>query len=104
LKPTYEDGKFFVREGKKLYATPLFLSLLLVESSDIMFALDSVPAILAISRDPFIVYTSNIFAILGSQVPLLYRRCHLATLSLFTLWALFHLSFHWRENADLRVL
>jgi tellurite resistance protein TerC len=65
LKPAYEDGKFFVREGKKLYATPLFLSLLFVESSDIMFAIDSVPAILAISRDPFIVYTSNIFAILG---------------------------------------
>lgn len=65
LKPNYKDGKFFVREGKKLYATPLFLCLLLVESSDIMFAIDSVPAILAISRDPFIVYTSNIFAILG---------------------------------------
>jgi tellurite resistance protein TerC len=65
LKPTYEDGKFFVREGKKLYATPLFLSLLFVESSDIMFAIDSVPAILAISKDTFIVYTSNIFAILG---------------------------------------
>jgi tellurite resistance protein TerC len=65
LKPNYKDGKFFVREGKKLYATPLFLSLLFVESSDIMFAVDSVPAILAISRDPFIVYTSNIFAILG---------------------------------------
>ena len=65
LKPNYEDGKFFVREGKKLYATPLFLSLLFVESSDIMFAVDSVPAILAISKDPFIVYTSNIFAILG---------------------------------------
>jgi tellurite resistance protein TerC len=65
LKPTYEDGKFFVRKGKKLYATPLFLSLLFVESSDIMFAIDSVPAILAISKDPFIVYTSNIFAILG---------------------------------------
>ncbi|MCC6063649.1 MAG: TerC family protein [Thermocrinis sp.] len=65
LKPIYEDGKFFVREGKKLYATPLFLSLLFVESSDIMFAIDSVPAILAISKDPFVVYTSNIFAILG---------------------------------------
>ena len=65
LKPNYKDGKFFVREGKKLYATPLFLSLLFVESSDIMFAIDSVPAILAISKDPFIVYTSNIFAILG---------------------------------------
>jgi tellurite resistance protein TerC len=65
LKPTYEDGKFFVREGNKLYATPLFLSLLFVESSDIMFAVDSVPAILAISKDPFVVYTSNIFAILG---------------------------------------
>ncbi len=65
LKPHYKDGNFFVKEDKKLYATSLFLALLFVESSDIMFAIDSVPAILAISQDPFVVYTSNIFAILG---------------------------------------
>ncbi len=65
LKPDHANGRFFIREGKKLYATPMFLTLLFVESSDVMFAIDSVPAILAISRDPFVVYTSNIFAILG---------------------------------------
>ncbi len=65
MKPHNADGRFFIREGKRLYATPMFLALLFVESSDIMFAIDSVPAILAISKDPFVVYTSNIFAILG---------------------------------------
>ncbi|RMH79691.1 MAG: TerC family protein [Acidobacteria bacterium] len=65
LRPNYVDGKFFIREGKMLFATPMFLSLLFIESSDIMFAIDSVPAIIAISKDPFVVYTSNIFAILG---------------------------------------
>ncbi|MCS6958227.1 MAG: TerC family protein [Aquificaceae bacterium] len=65
LRPRNRDGRFFIREGGKMYATPMFLALLFVESSDIMFAIDSVPAIIAISRDPFVVYTSNIFAILG---------------------------------------
>ncbi|MEZ0360953.1 MAG: TerC family protein [Hydrogenobacter sp.] len=65
LRPDYHNGSFFIKEGKKVYATPLFLTLVFVESSDLMFAIDSVPAILAISRDPFVVYTSNIFAILG---------------------------------------
>lgn len=65
LRPRNGDGRFFIREGGKMYATPMFLALLFVESSDIMFAIDSVPAIIAISRDPFVVYTSNIFAILG---------------------------------------
>ena len=50
---------------KNLIATPLFVVLLIVESTDDMFAVDSIPAIIAITRDPFIVYTSNIFAILG---------------------------------------
>lgn len=58
-------GKFFVRENGKLFATPLFLVLLMVESTDVVFAADSIPAILAISKDPFIVYTSNVFALLG---------------------------------------
>ena len=58
-------GNFFIRQNKKLYATPLFLVLLIIESSDLLFAVDSIPAILAISHDRFIVYTSNIFAIMG---------------------------------------
>lgn len=63
----YHDGKFFVfdRTSARRLATPLLLVLLVVESTDVLFAADSIPAILAISRDPFIVYTSNVFAILG---------------------------------------
>lgn len=57
--------KFFVRIDKTLFATPLFLVLIMVETTDIVFAADSIPAILAISKDPFIVYTSNVFALLG---------------------------------------
>jgi len=61
----YEGKKFFtLREGKR-FATPLFVVLLVVETTDILFATDSIPAILAITRDSFIVYTSNVFAILG---------------------------------------
>jgi len=60
----YVNGKFFVR-NPGLYATPLFLVLLMIETTDVVFAADSIPAVLAISRDPFIVYTSNVFAILG---------------------------------------
>lgn len=57
--------KFFIKRNKVLYATPLFAILILVESSDIIFAIDSIPAVFSITTDPFIVYTSNIFAILG---------------------------------------
>lgn len=60
----YEGSKFFVRH-RGMYATPLLLVLIVVETTDVMFAADSIPAVLAISRDPFIVYTSNVFAILG---------------------------------------
>ncbi len=60
----YEGANFFVRRPG-LYATPLFITLLVVETSDVLFAVDSIPAILAITRDAFIVYTSNVFAILG---------------------------------------
>jgi tellurite resistance protein TerC len=56
---------FFVRSNKILYATPYFLVLLFIEVSDLIFAVDSIPAVLSVSKDPFIVYTSNIFAILG---------------------------------------
>jgi len=56
---------FFVRKNKILHATPFFITLLLIEASDVIFALDSIPAILSVSKDTFIVFTSNIFAILG---------------------------------------
>ena len=61
----YEEDRFFVRRGATLFATPLFVVVLLVETTDLIFAVDSVPAVLAITLDPFIVYTSNVFAILG---------------------------------------
>lgn len=61
----YEGEHFFVRSGGKLCATPLFLVLLVIEVTDITLAVDSIPAIFGITSDPFIVYTSNIFAILG---------------------------------------
>lgn len=61
----YEEDKFFIRRAGRLFATPLFLVLLVVESTDLVFAVDSIPAIFAVTRDPFIVYTSNVFAILG---------------------------------------
>jgi tellurite resistance protein TerC len=57
--------KLIIVQNRKLYATPLFLVLLIIESSDLLFAVDSIPAVLAISKSTFIVYTSNIFAILG---------------------------------------
>jgi len=61
----YRDDRFFVRENGIRMATPLFIVLLLVEFSDLVFAVDSIPAIFAVTKDPFIVYTSNVFAILG---------------------------------------
>lgn len=61
----YAGEKFFVREDRKLYATPLFLVLLVVEITDVTLAVDSIPAVFGITHDPFIVYTSNVFAILG---------------------------------------
>lgn len=65
VTPGYHGRHFVVRVDGKLMATPLLLALLLVESSDVMFAVDSIPAVFAVTRDPFIIFTSNIFAILG---------------------------------------
>lgn len=62
---TFESGHFFTRQNGRLAATPLFLVLVVVETTDVMFALDSIPAVIAITRNEFIVFTSNIFAILG---------------------------------------
>ena len=60
-----DRARFFVRRDGKLYATPLFVALIMVELTDVVFAVDSIPAILAVTRDPFLVFTSNAFAILG---------------------------------------
>lgn len=77
----FHEGKFFVRHAGKLMATPMFMVLLLVETSDIVFAFDSVPAILAVTQDPYIVFTSNVMAILGMRA--LYFALH-------ALYKLFH--------------
>jgi tellurite resistance protein TerC len=61
----FEQEHLFVRRNARWHATPLFVVLLLIESSDVVFAVDSIPAIFAITRDPFIVYSSNVLAILG---------------------------------------
>ncbi|HEX7183962.1 MAG TPA: TerC family protein [Thermoanaerobaculia bacterium] len=66
VTPDYDEkGRLFARHAGRLMATPLFLVLVMVESTDVVFALDSIPAIFAVTDDPFIVYTSNVFAILG---------------------------------------
>lgn len=65
LSHEYEDGRFFTRKDGVLLATPLLLVLVVIESTDVIFAIDSIPAILAITTDPFIVYSSNLFAIMG---------------------------------------
>lgn len=65
VHPTYVGDQLFVKIDKRTIATPLFVVLLCIETTDLIFAVDSIPAILAITYDPFIVYTSNIFALLG---------------------------------------
>jgi tellurite resistance protein TerC len=65
VTPLDHGQRFIVSERGKLTATPMFVALILIETTDLIFALDSIPAVLAITRDPFIVYASNIFALLG---------------------------------------
>jgi len=65
VTPVFHGNRFWVRQAGKLVATPLLVALIVVETTDVVFALDSVPAVLAITREPFLVYTSNIFAMLG---------------------------------------
>jgi tellurite resistance protein TerC len=65
VTPEFRGNLFFVRENGRLHASPLFVVLLILETTDLVFAVDSVPAVLAITPDPFIVFTSNVFAILG---------------------------------------
>ena len=65
LKTDYHGDNFFVKEGAKWFATPLFAAVLVIEMSDLIFAVDSIPAVLSITQDTFLVYSSNIFAIIG---------------------------------------
>ena len=65
ITPGFHGEAFFVRIGGLRYATPMFLVLMLIEASDLVFAVDSIPAIFAVTTDPFIIFTSNIFAIMG---------------------------------------
>ncbi len=65
MTPNYEGQRFLVRRAGRLMATPLLLVLVMVESTDLVFAVDSILAIFGVTLDPFIVYTSNVFAILG---------------------------------------
>ncbi len=90
---TFRGQSFFVRENKRWLATPLMVVLLVVEITDVIFATDSVPAVLSVSRDPFIVYSSNVFAILGlralyfvlagAMVKFIYLRYGLAAILIF---------------------
>jgi tellurite resistance protein TerC len=65
ITDSFEGDKFFIKRDHKLWATPLFIVVVMIEATDLIFAVDSIPAIISISEDPFIVYTSNVFAILG---------------------------------------
>jgi tellurite resistance protein TerC len=65
ITPQFHGNSFWLRRAGKLVATPLLVALIIVETTDVVFALDSVPAVLAVTRDPFLVYTSNVFAMLG---------------------------------------
>jgi tellurite resistance protein TerC len=65
VTPVMRDGQFWIRQNGRLAATPLFIALIIIELSDMVFSLDSIPAVLAVTREPFLVYTSNVFAMLG---------------------------------------
>jgi tellurite resistance protein TerC len=65
VSPVLAGGRFLIRRGGRLLATPLLIALIVVETTDLVFALDSIPAVFAVTREPFLVYTSNVFAMLG---------------------------------------
>jgi tellurite resistance protein TerC len=101
----YQGEHFFVRSRGKIYATPLFIALLVIEITDVTLAVDSIPAIFGITRDPFIVYTSNVFAILGLRAMYFLLAGVLNRLRFLTVGLSFVLSFigakmlaqHWVE-------
>ena len=65
ITPVIRDGSFWLRQNGRLHATPLFVALVVIETTDVVFALDSIPAVFSVTREPFLVYTSNVFAMLG---------------------------------------
>lgn len=65
ITPVIRGGRFWIRQNGRLVATPLLVALIVIETTDVIFALDSIPAMFAVTREPFIVYTSNVFAMLG---------------------------------------
>jgi tellurite resistance protein TerC len=65
ITPVLHGGRFLSRQGGRLLATPLLIALIIVETTDLIFALDSIPAVFAVTREPFLIYTSNVFAMLG---------------------------------------
>ena len=93
LTREYRGERFFMRKEGKLFATPLFLVLLVVEITDVTLAIDSIPAIFGITRDPFIVYTSNVFAILGLRAMYFLLAGFLNRLRYLTVGLAFVLSF-----------
>jgi tellurite resistance protein TerC len=93
LTRDYHGERFFMRKEGKLFATPLFLVLLVVEITDVTLAVDSIPAIFGITRDPFIVYTSNVFAILGLRALYFLLAGFLNRLRFLTVGLAFVLSF-----------
>jgi tellurite resistance protein TerC len=84
ISEDYAEDRFFIRRAGRRIATPLFVVLLVIESTDVVFAIDSVPAALAISTDPFVVYTANVFAILGL------RSLYFALAGLMPMFAYLH--------------
>ena len=96
----YVDDKFFTRVDGALWATPLFLALVVIEATDLIFAVDSIPAILAISEEPFIVYTSNAFAILGLTVVVLCACGHREIFQIPKVWIGVNPCFRRFENGN----
>ncbi len=84
VTPEFSEGRFFIKKAGQNFATPLFIALLVVETTDVVFAVDSIPAVLAITNDPFIVYTSNVFAILGL------RALYFALVNMMEMFHYFH--------------
>jgi predicted tellurium resistance membrane protein TerC len=101
ITPVLWGHRFWVRQHGRLLATPLLIALILVEITDAVFALDSIPAVFAVTQDPFLIYTSNIFAMLGLRSLYILRRCDLAP-ALSALRPCVHPRLRRREDAPRR--
>ena len=109
---SYEGDKFFTRINGLLYATPLFIVVLVVETTDVVFAVDSIPTILGITQDTFIVYTSNVFALLGlrslffalSSVMKLFHYIHYGLAVILSFVGIKLIIAHWYHIPDMFAL